>query len=147
VLATGFLGLPAIAGLDTFRWHVLPRPTPLLRGIGLFLFAMGWSVKNLALRANALAAAVVRVQSERAHAVADSGLYAVVRHPFYAADPLIHVGLGLWLQSYAAALCAIVPVGLMVIRLRLEERFLRRELPGYDEYTMRVPHRLIPGIW
>jgi protein-S-isoprenylcysteine O-methyltransferase Ste14 len=35
----------------------------------------------------------------------------------------------------------------MVIRLRLEERFLRRELPGYDAYTLRVPHRLIPGIW
>jgi protein-S-isoprenylcysteine O-methyltransferase Ste14 len=147
VLTTGFLALPAIAGLDTFRWHVLPRPTPLLSGMGLFLFAMGWSVKNLALRSNAFATAVVRLQSERAHAVADSGPYAVVRHPFYAADPLIHFGLGLWLQSYAAVLCAIVPVGLMVIRLRLEERFLRRELPGYDEYTMRVPHRLIPGIW
>lgn len=73
--------------------------------------------------------------------------HAVVRHPFYAADPLILVGLGLWLESYAAALCAVIPVSLMVIRLRLEERFLRRELPGYNDYTVRVPHRLIPGVW
>jgi protein-S-isoprenylcysteine O-methyltransferase Ste14 len=35
----------------------------------------------------------------------------------------------------------------MVLRLRLEERFLRRELPGYAAYAARVRHRLIPGIW
>ena len=27
VLATGFLGLPIIAGLDRFRWHALPQPS------------------------------------------------------------------------------------------------------------------------
>ena len=147
VLTTGFLGLPVIAGLDVFRWHVLSRPTPLLSATGLVLFALGWSIKNLALRANAFATSVVRLQSERAHVVVDSGVYAVVRHPFYAADPLILVGLGLWLESYAAALCAAIPIMLMVIRLHLEERFLRRELPGYNDYMLRVPYRLIPGVW
>jgi protein-S-isoprenylcysteine O-methyltransferase Ste14 len=147
VLATGFLGLPLIAGLDAFRWHALPRPTPSVAGLGLALFALGWSVKSLALRANAFAISVVRLQSERAHAVADSGPYGVVRHPFYAADPLILVGLGLWLQSYVAVLGAVVPITLMVVRLRLEEDFLRRELPGYTAYAARVRFRLIPGIW
>jgi protein-S-isoprenylcysteine O-methyltransferase Ste14 len=147
VLATGFLGLPIIAGLDAFRWHALPQPAPLLAGLGLVLFALGWSVKSLALRANAFAIAVVRLQGDRAHAVVGSGLYGVVRHPFYAADPLILVGLGLWLQSYVAALGAVVPIALMVMRLRLEERFLRRELPDYTAYAARVRFRLIPGIW
>lgn len=147
VLATGFLGLPIVAGLDAAHWHALPRPGPLLGGTGLLLFALGWGVKGLALRANAFATAVVRLQHERAHAVADTGVYAVVRHPFYAADPLILVGLGLWLGSYVAALAAVVPVALVVTRLRLEERFLRRELSGYDAYMRRVPYRLIPGVW
>jgi protein-S-isoprenylcysteine O-methyltransferase Ste14 len=147
VLGTGFIGLPVIAGLDAAHGHRLPPPGPLLSGAGLVLFALGWSIKGLALRANAFATSVVRLQHERAHHLADSGVYAVVRHPFYAADPLILVGLGLWLESYVAALAAVIPVALMVIRLRLEERFLRRELPGYDAYTLRVPHRLIPGIW
>ena len=111
------------------------------------VFALGWGLKSLALRANAFATAAVRLQSERAHAVADSGVYTIVRHPFYAADPLIFGGLALWLESSMAALCALLPIALVIIRLQLEERFLRRELPGYHEYTTRVRHRLIPSVW
>ena len=147
VLAIGFLGLPIIAGLDVFRWDVLPPPGNLLSTIGILLFTLGWCLKSLALRANAFATGAVRLQTEHVHAVADSGVYRVVRHPFYAADPLIFVGLALWLESSLAALCALVPIALVVLRLQHEERFLRRELPGYDEYIVRVPHRLIPGVW
>ena len=147
VLATGFLGLPIIAALDVFRWHALPAPTPLLARLGLGLFVAGWSIKSLALRANAFAVTVVRLQAERSHAVVDSGPYGVVRHPFYAADPLILVCLGLWLQSYLAAVCAVIPIALMVTRLRHEERLLQRDLPGYADYVDRVRFRLIPGIW
>lgn len=147
VLATGFTGLPIIAGLDVFRWHLLPRPPPLVAGLGLVLFTLGWGIKGLALRTNAFATAVLRLQPERQHAVVDTGVYGIVRHPFYAADPLILVGLGLWLESYLAVLLAVIPLTFMLVRLCLEERFLRRELPGYCEYALRVPHRLLPGIW
>src|SRR5919106_4988068 len=52
VLTTGFVGLPVIAGFDVFRWHLLPRPAPLLANLGLALFTLGWGIKALALRAN-----------------------------------------------------------------------------------------------
>jgi protein-S-isoprenylcysteine O-methyltransferase Ste14 len=147
VLTTGFAGLPVIAGCDVFRWHVLPRPAPLLADLGLVLFTLGWGIKGLALRANAFATTVLRLQHEREHAVVDTGVYRIVRHPFYAGTPLVLLGLGLWLESYTAALFAVVPTALVVMRLELEERFLRRELPGYREYARRVRHRLLPGIW
>ena len=147
VVTTGFVGLPAVAGLDVFHWHLLPPPPPILAGLGLALFALGWGIKALALRANAFATAVLRLQRERQHAVVDTGVYRIVRHPFYAGTPLVLVGLALWLESYTAALAATVPIVLVVIRLGLEERFLRRELPGYADYAARVPHRLLPGIW
>jgi protein-S-isoprenylcysteine O-methyltransferase Ste14 len=145
VLGSGFLGLPVVAGLDVFRWHVLPRPPVFVSSIGLLLFAVGWAIKGLALHANAFATTAVRLQRE--HVVVDRGVYRIVRHPFYAADPLILIGLGLWLESYLAALLSIVPLAFMVARLSFEERFLRRELPGYAEYSARVPHRLFPGLW
>lgn len=147
VLATGFAGLPVIAGSDVFHWHVLPRPTPLLANLGLALFVFGWGLKGLALRANAFATAVVRLQSERKHAVVDSGVYSVIRHPFYAGTPLVFTGQALWLESCTAAVCAVIPTLLMLLRLRLEERFLQRELPGYSDYARRVRYRLVPGIW
>ena len=53
----------------------------------------------------------------------------------------------LWLESYAAALLASVPIGTLVVRIVVEEQFLRRELAGYDAYTERVRYRLIPYVW
>jgi protein-S-isoprenylcysteine O-methyltransferase Ste14 len=55
--------------------------------------------------------------------------------------------MALWLASYAAAIAAIVPMGLIAIRIVIEEKFLRRELPGYEEYITRTRYRLIPFIW
>ena len=53
----------------------------------------------------------------------------------------------LWLESYAATVLALVTVFLIVVRISVEEQFLRRELPGYDAYTRRVRYRLIPFVW
>ncbi len=146
-MATAFLGVPAIAALDVFRWHVVPSPPPFLSVAGLVLFALGWMITALALRENAFAVTVVRVQSERRHTVVDTGIYGVIRHPMYAGNPLVLLGLSLWLGSYTSAVFACIPLGLLVVRIGLEERFLQRTLPGYQEYMKRVPYRLLPGVW
>ena len=146
-MATAFLGVPAAAAFDVFHWHVLPAPPPWLATVGLVLFTLGWTIVGLALRANAFAVTVIRLQGERQHSVVDTGVYSVVRHPMYAGSPLVHVGLSLWLESYSAALFAVIPLALLVVRIGLEERYLRRVLPGYREYATRVPYRVLPGIW
>jgi protein-S-isoprenylcysteine O-methyltransferase Ste14 len=147
VLLTGFIALPILAGLDVHRWHLLSRPAPAVTYLGFVVFALGWGLKSLALRANAFATSVVRLQTERQHAVADTGAYAIVRHPFYVGTVMVFVGMTLWLASYAAAIFAVVPILFVLFRITMEERFLRRGLPGYDRYAARVPYRLIPGIW
>ena len=146
-MTTAFIGVPAVAALDVFRWHLFPAPPLWLAVAGIILFALGWTIKALALRENAFAVTVVRLQSERQHAVVDRGVYALVRHPMYAGSPLVLLGMSLWLGSYAAAAYASLPLGLLMTRIVLEERFLRRQLPGYLEYVKRVPYRLLPGIW
>jgi protein-S-isoprenylcysteine O-methyltransferase Ste14 len=71
----------------------------------------------------------------------------VVRHPMYAGAVPLLVGMPLWLESYAAALLASVPIGTLVLRILVEKQFLRRALAGYDTYMERVRYRLIPLFW
>ena len=40
---------------------------------------------------------------------------------------------------------ALLPV--LIWRLKDEERFLARNLPGYGGYQRSVRYRLLPGIW
>ena len=70
-----------------------------------------------------------------------TGGYGVVRHPMYAAAVPLLVGMPLWLESYAAALLPGVPIGMLALRILIEEPFLRRELKGYVAYTEKVRHR------
>jgi protein-S-isoprenylcysteine O-methyltransferase Ste14 len=90
---------------------------------------------------------VVRHQDERHQTVVDTGVYGTVRHPMYAGTVPLLVGMSLWLESYAAALLATVPIALLAVRTLVEERFLKRELKGYDAYAERVRYRLIPFLW
>jgi protein-S-isoprenylcysteine O-methyltransferase Ste14 len=42
---------------------------------------------------------------------------------------------------------AAVPLTILVARIHLEERFLATRAPSYVDYAIRVPYRLVPGIW
>jgi protein-S-isoprenylcysteine O-methyltransferase Ste14 len=147
LLIAGFLAVIAFIPLDVFRLHLLPRPGMLVSSSGLLLFIAGWWIMTLALLENAFAAPVVKHQEERQQKVIDTGVYRVLRHPMYAGTIPLLVGMPLWLESYAAAVLAIVPIGALVVRILIEEEFLRRELKGYDAYTERVRYRLIPFLW
>ena len=137
----------AFVPVDHFRLHLLPPPSPVVSAAGLALFLAGWWIETSSLLANNFASVVVRLQSERGQRVVDSGPYRFVRHPMYAGFIPLAIGLALWLQSYAGAIAAIVPMLLISVRALLEERFLVRNLPGYTDYVHRVRYRLIPFIW
>ena len=147
LLIAGFVGVTVCIPLDVFRWHLLGKPGILVSSVGLVLFLAGWWVMALALRENAFAAPVVKHQQERRQTVISTGVYGAVRHPMYAGAVLLLVGMPLWLESYAAALLAGVPIGTLAVRILFEEQFLRRELQGYDAYAERVRYRLIPFLW
>jgi protein-S-isoprenylcysteine O-methyltransferase Ste14 len=142
-----YCGANILIPLDLFRFHLLARPNTLISFLGLVVYLFGWLLIALALRDNTFAAPVVKHQTERQHSVADTGVYAFVRHPMYAGFLPLMLGVTLWLESYAAAVFAIVPMALLMVRIAIEERFLRRELQGYDAYMQRVRYRLIPGVW
>jgi len=147
LFVAAFAGAIVLIPLDVFRFHLMPAPGPLVSSLGLILFVAGWAVITLAFKENAFAAPVVKHQEERQQMVIDKGLYRIVRHPMYSAAVPLLIGASLWLESYAAALFAIVPIALLAVRIVFEEQFLRRELGGYDAYTRKVRYRLIPFLW
>ena len=142
-----FAALIAFAGADAMRLHLLEELPWWTRSIGLALFVAGWGLVYRALRANAFAVTVVRVQDERGHRVVRSGPYAVVRHPMYAGIVPVMVGMGLWLHSTSAAIAASVPTAILVARIVLEERVLRARFADYADYAATVRWRLLPGVW
>jgi len=147
LLLVSFIGTLVLIPIDVFRLHLLPAPGPIVSSIGLALFAVGWWLMTAAMVENAFAAPVVRHQAERHQHVIDTGPYRIVRHPMYTSVIPFMIGMALWLGSYAAAILAILPIAVLTIRLLLEEKFLRRELPGYEQYTTRTRFRLIPFVW
>ena len=94
---------------------------------------------------NTYTAATIRV--EEGQTLVDTGPYAIVRHPMYAAAlPMIAeipLALGSW--------WGLVPVVLMVPVLGSAAGRRRAraaaELPGYADYRRRVRWRLVPGLY
>jgi protein-S-isoprenylcysteine O-methyltransferase len=79
--------------------------------------------------------------------VVEEGPYKVVRHPGYLGSLLTWTGFGLSSRSWPVVAAVTGLVGFAYRhRIAAEEALLRRDLPGYVEYS-RHTRRLIPGIW
>jgi protein-S-isoprenylcysteine O-methyltransferase Ste14 len=97
------------------------------------------------IRANSWAASNIRVEADQR--VIDTGPYAYVRHPMYAAAIWLFVGIPLALGSWWSVALLIPFLPVLLWRLLDEEKILARDLPGYTEYMRRVKYRLIPRVW
>jgi protein-S-isoprenylcysteine O-methyltransferase Ste14 len=142
-----YAGLIIVSSADASRWHIWPAPALAVSWAGLAIFAAGWWLALRALQTNAFAVRVVRHQPERGHRVIDIGVYRVVRHPMYSGLLAVMIGAPLWLGSTLGLLLAAAPIGILVLRIVVEEKVLRVHVPGYAQYTQRVPRRLIPRVW
>jgi protein-S-isoprenylcysteine O-methyltransferase Ste14 len=65
----------------------------------------------------------------------------------YSGFVLFALGTAFLLGSWYGLLWGILLVLLVARRAVLEERTLRRDLEGYEEYMERVRYRLVPRIW
>ena len=141
-----FLAIYVIAGFDAvrFEWSHMSSWFWLL---GLLLFIPGAILYSWSMGVNPFFEKSVRIQTERGHRVIDTGPYRFARHPGYAGFIGWFLSAPLMLSSWWAFLPAILSVFAIVIRTYLEDRTLRDELPGYEEYTSRVHYKLIPGVW
>jgi len=135
-----------LMGLDAQRWQTSHVPLS-LNILGGVLVIAGFLATLVVFRANSFAAPVVRVQGERGQRVIDTGPYALVRHPMYAAALLYLIGMPLLLGSWYGLLIVPFFIAGLAPRAVFEERLLKRDLPGYADYMNHVRYRLIPGLW
>jgi protein-S-isoprenylcysteine O-methyltransferase Ste14 len=135
-----------IAGLDDrLGWS---SELPLwLQIVALILVALGTLVGTWAMAVNRFFSAVVRIQKDRGHTVVTGGPYRFVRHPAYIGGLVVAFASAVALES----LWALIPAGLTallyILRTALEDKTLRDELAGYEEYAQRTRYRLVPGVW
>ncbi len=135
-----------VAGLD-YRYGWTGEFPLTLQIAALFVSGIGYALVVWATGSNAYFSQIVRIQTERGHAVASGGPYRFVRHPGYVGSILYELSLPLLLASWWAFLLGALNATLFVVRTALEDRDLQKELDGYKTYAERVRYRLLPGVW
>ncbi|MGW4096983.1 MULTISPECIES: methyltransferase family protein [unclassified Mycobacterium] len=132
-----------LSALDhRFGWSSVPTAVVVL---GNALVAVGLVLAQTVVFQNSFAGASIQVEDEQQ--LVSTGLYGLVRHPMYFGAVLMMFGTPLALGSYWALLVSIVSIPVFGVRIADEEKMLRAELDGYDEYTQKVPYRLLPYVW
>ena len=132
-----------VAGLDfRFGWSSL---FGWINIAAAAVFLLGYLLYAEVLRENAWLSRTIEVQENQQ--VVSSGLYAIIRHPMYAATLLMFPAMPLVLGSlWAFPVFLIYPV-LIIKRIKNEEEVLKEGLAGYQDYMKKVRYRLIPFVW
>jgi len=135
-----------LAGLDErFGWTEGFRFGAQLAALGASI--LGYALVVWATAVNAHFSQILRIQAERAHAVAAGGPYRWVRHPGYVGSILYELAVPVLLDSSWALIPGLLNSALFVLRTALEDRTLRDDLAGYGDYAQQVKYRLVPRIW
>jgi protein-S-isoprenylcysteine O-methyltransferase Ste14 len=132
-----------VAGLE-HRFHGSSVTMPVVIGANAIILLSLVLVFRV-FQENSYTASTVRVEANQP--VIATGPYAWIRHPMYAGSIVGYLATPLALGSLFATIPAVLISGMIVVRLLNEERFLSKDLPGYDAYCRQVRYRLIPHIW
>lgn len=110
----------------------------ILRIIGLGLFGMGLAIAVLGrIHLGENWVDLEEYQVVPGQALVTKGIYGYIRHPIYAGDILLLLGLQLALNSWLVV-AAIIPAAVALRNVRAEEKILVRAFPNYAEYCRRT---------
>ena len=138
-----FVGGFVLSGLDyRFGWFVLPL---WVSAVGAVLFLLAYVLYAFVLKENQYLSRTIQVQDGQR--VVDTGFYGIVRHPMYSVTLLLFLSMPIVLGSLYALIVFLAYPFIIAKRIKGEEKLLKQELTGYDEYTQKVKYRLIPFIW
>lgn len=138
-----FLVAFIVAGLNfRFQWIVIPN---WLVYTGAAVFLAAYLMYAEVLRENTYLSRTIEVQENQK--VIDTGLYGVIRHPMYCATLFLFMSMGIVLGSPISFAILLAYIPIIALRIKNEEKMLKCDLPGYEEYCKRVKYKIIPLIW
>ena len=138
-----FIGMMIFPSLDhRFSWSSVPVSIVI---IGDVFVALGFFIVFIVFKANTFTSATIEVATEQK--VISTGPYAIVRHPMYVGGLVMLFGTPVALGSWWGLIIFVPMTFVIVFRLLDEEKFLRMNLSGYNEYCEKVFYRLLPLIW
>lgn len=138
-----FIAILVVPALDhRFGWSPVPASVSIA---GDVLVALGFLIIFFVFQENTFTSSTIAVATDQK--VITTGPYAIVRHPMYSGSFLYMLGIPIALGSWWG-LCVLLLMTLTTLwRLFDEENLLKKELPGYREYTQKVRYRLVPYLW
>ena len=132
-----------IAGIGVrFKWTSFDR---FIVYVGIPIFVIGWIIGIWAMIVNRNFTMTISVDNK--HYVCTKGPYKIIRHPGYAAEILMIIVFPLILGTIWAYIPAILLFLVFIVRTYFEDKVLKKELEGYNEYSQRTKFRLFPFIW
>ncbi len=136
-------GLFVVSAVDRrFGWSQVPV---FVSVIGDALLVFSFYIYYLVFRENSYAASSIKTFERQK--VISTGLYGIIRHPKYVGDLFLVVSIPLALGSWWALALIVLSIAGLVWRILDEEKLLKKDLPGYVEYTQKVRYRLVPFVW
>ena len=139
----GFIALLVFPAFDRrFGWSPVPSYISIA---GDIFVALGFLLIFFVVKVNTYGASTIQVAEGQK--VISTGPYALVRHPMYAGALPLLMGVPLALGSWWGLYALILVMPALILRLLDEEKFLKKNLPGYAEYCGKVRFRLIPFVW
>lgn len=126
--------------------HILTEPDVWFN-IGILLYLLSAAISVWAQAVNKFLEPTARIQTDREQTVCRRGPYKLIRHPAYAAILIWCFAVCLVFPHLYVAEAALVAAAVICVRTCLEDKMLRKELPGYAEYAEDVQYRLIPYLW
>ena len=125
-----------------FEWSPVPTYVSLA---GDVMVALGLFINLRVFRENSYGGS--SIETVAGQRVISTGPYAFVRHPMYAGVLIMITGIPLALDAWWGLTVVAVGVPALIWRILDEEKFLKKDLSGYVEYTQKVQFRLIPYLW
>jgi protein-S-isoprenylcysteine O-methyltransferase Ste14 len=138
-----FIGIMIIPGFDhRYAWSDVPVYLVIT---GDVFAALGFFIVFLVFKENSFTSAIIEIAENQK--VISTGPYKFVRHPMYSGALLLLVFTPLALGSFWSFPFVIFMIMIIIYRLLDEEKFLSKNLAGYEAYCQKTRYRLIPGIW